>query len=940
METGRRRLVKGRDPAMKRTLASTFALCLLAVGAHAAPPASYDLILRGGTVYDGSGGQPFTGDVAVNGDRIAAIGALGKARGKTEIDARGLAVSPGFVNMLSWATETLLVDGRAQSDIRQGVTLEVMGEGDSMGPLNAAMKREAVEQQGDLKYPITWTTLGEYLDQLAARGIAPNVASFVGATTLRVHEVGYANRPPTPEELARMRKLADQAMEEGALGIGSSLIYAPAFYAGTDELVALCEEAAKYGGLYISHLRSEGNRLLEAIDELLDISRRARLPAEIYHFKAAGRENWGKLDAAVRKIEDARAAGLKITADMYTYTAGATGLDAAMPPWVQEGGLEAWIGRLKDPAVRAKVAKEMATPTDAWENLFLAAGPDQVLLVAFKNDRLKPLTGKTLAEVARMRGKSPAETAMDLVIEDDSRVGTVYFLMSEENVRKEIALPWVSFGSDAEAPAAEGIFLKANPHPRTYGNVARLLGRYVRDEKVIPLAEAVHRLTSLPAANLKLRDRGLLKAGYFADLVVFDPAKIADHATYDKPHQYATGVRQVFVNGVQVLKDGEPTGAAAGRVVRGPGWTGWKNGADSRQVRRAGEVPQHEKLVGQRSVAGGIRGDPVHGKTVAGHDHLPGATLLREVEDRVLPPGPFFDRVVAEEDRPSLPEKEIAARPLEVPLLRSLADVHSLEAQPLLPERSEKTGFARRPVAFAVDLIDLLLGAAPRQDVPWRIPLENHGVAAVPGQAPCVEHLRLIAGLLRRFEGRPEELARAVQPPYGAFGADRLGIDRIAGEDQTGEAAGAFHLALELHGAHLTLGRKVIQIQARLRHHPDGIVERIDGDRPDIPAAGQKVHLSFHALTATAELEHPAAVEEDPDGATGQGDVDGLLATRHADLVEADGPGPLVTEEVDRALLGSLRSQGFGSLGRRWRRGTRRHRDRQADREQRPSQAA
>jgi N-acyl-D-amino-acid deacylase len=561
---------------MTRALVCALALCLSPALALAASPRTYDLILRGGTIYDGSGGKPFVGDVAVNGDRIAAVGNLGNARGKREVDARGLAVSPGFVNMLSWATESLLVDGRAQSDLRQGVTLEVMGEGGSMGPLNDAMKKETVEQQGDIKYPVTWTTLGEYLDQLAGRGIAPNVASFVGATTVRIHEVGYANRPPTPEELARMRKLVDQAMEEGALGVGSSLIYAPAFYAGTDELVALCEEASKYGGMYISHMRSEGNRLLEAIDELIDISRRARLPAEIYHLKAAGQQNWGKLDAAIKKVEDARASGLRITADMYTYTAGATGLDASMPPWVQEGGLEAWIARLKDPAIRERVKKEMDTPADSWENLFTSAGPDRILLVAFKNDKLKPLTGKTLSEIARMRGKSPEETAMDLVIEDDSRVGTIYFLMSEDNVKKQIALPWVSFGSDAEAPSAEGVFLKSSAHPRTYGNVARLLGHYVRDEKVIPLEEAVRKLTSLPAGNLKIRDRGLLKPGYFADVVVFDPAKIADHATYDKPHQYATGVRQVFVNGVQVLKDGEPTGAAAGRVVRGPGWTGWK----------------------------------------------------------------------------------------------------------------------------------------------------------------------------------------------------------------------------------------------------------------------------------------------------------------------------------------------------------------------------
>lgn len=552
-------------------------LCLLiaaAVTARAEDVRIYDLILRGGTVYDGSGGKPFVGDVAVSGDRIIAVGDLGRARGRTEVDAKGLAVSPGFVNMLSWATESLLVDGRAQSDIRQGVTLEVMGEGGSMGPLNDAMKKEMVEQQGDVKYDVTWATLGEYLDQVAARGVAVNVASFVGATTVRIHEVGYADRPPTPEELARMRKLVAQGMEEGALGVGSSLIYAPAFYARTDELVALCEEAAKYGGMYISHMRSEGNRFLEALDELIEISRRAKIPAEVYHLKAAGQQNWGKLDAAIKKIEDARAAGLQITADMYTYTAGATGLDASMPPWVQEGGYEAWVARLKDPAIRERVKKEMTTPTDAWENFFVSAGPEKILLIAFKNDKLKPLTGKTLAEVSKMRGTSPEETAMDLVIEDGSRVGTVYFLMSEDNVRCQVALPWLSFGSDAEAPATEGVFLKSNPHPRAYGNFARLLGKYVRDEKVIPLEEAVRKLTSLPAGNLKIRDRGLLKSGYFADIVLFDPAKIQDHATFDKPHQYSTGVKHVFVNGVQVLKDGEPTGAKAGRVVRGPGWKG------------------------------------------------------------------------------------------------------------------------------------------------------------------------------------------------------------------------------------------------------------------------------------------------------------------------------------------------------------------------------
>jgi len=552
-------------------------LLALAGAPPSAAPAPYDLILRGGTIYDGGGGKPFTGDVAVRGDRIVQVGDLGAAQAKTEIDARGMAVTPGFVNMLSWATDSLLVDGRAQSDIRQGVTLEVMGEGSSMGPLNDAMKKEDVSQQGDIKYDITWTTLGEYLDGLEKRGIAPNVASFVGATTVRVHELGYANRPPTPEELARMRALVHQAMDEGALGVGSSLIYAPAFYAKTDELVALCEEAGKSGGMYISHMRSEGNRFLEALDELIDIARRAKVPAEVYHLKAAGRQNWGKLDAAVKKIEAARAAGVRVTADMYTYTAGATGLDAAMPPWVQEGGLQAWKTRLKDPAVRARLQKEMTTPTDDWENLLMAAGADNVLLIGFKSDALKPLTGKTLAEVAKMRGKTPEETAMDLVVEDDSRVGTIYFLMSEDNVRRQIALPWLSFGSDAGAPTAEGVFLKSKDHPRAYGNVARLLGRYVRDEKIIPLEEAVRKLTSLPVTNLKIRDRGRLQPGYYADIVLFNPGTIQDHATFEKPHQYATGVRDVFVNGVQVLKNGEPTGNAAGRVVRGPGWKGWSN---------------------------------------------------------------------------------------------------------------------------------------------------------------------------------------------------------------------------------------------------------------------------------------------------------------------------------------------------------------------------
>lgn len=556
---------------MHRVIGCVFVLAWGAAACATAP--RYDVVIRGGTVYDGSGGPSGRVDVGIRGDQIAAIGDLSTSAAEIEIDASGLAVAPGFINMLSWANESLIQDPRSQSDIRQGVTLEVMGEGDSMGPLNPSMKKLNTELQGDIKYEISWTTLGEYLTYLEKKGISTNVASFVGATTVRIHEVGYADRAPTPDELGRMRALVRAAMEEGALGVGSSLIYAPAFYAKTDELIALAQEAGRYGGMYISHIRSEGNALLEAVDELIRIAREAQVPAEIYHLKAAGEQNWPKMDQVITRVQAARAEGLQITADMYTYPAGATGLDAAMPPWVQEGGLREWIRRLKDPAIRARVMREMTTPTNAWESLYLAAGsPDRVLLVAFKRDALKPLTGKTLAEVAKLRGTSPEETAIDLVVEDDSRVGTVYFLMSEDNIRKQLKLPWVSFDSDAESLAPEGVFLKSNPHPRAYGNVARLLGRYVRDEKVITLEEAIRRLTSLPAANLKLDRRGALKVGHYADVVIFDPKTIQDHATFDKPHQYSTGMQHVFVNGVQVLKSGEHTGATPGRFVRGPGY--------------------------------------------------------------------------------------------------------------------------------------------------------------------------------------------------------------------------------------------------------------------------------------------------------------------------------------------------------------------------------
>jgi N-acyl-D-amino-acid deacylase len=535
--------------------------------------ATHDLIIRNGTVYDGSGHPPFTADIAVDNDTIVEVGRLDGERSRKEVDARGLAVAPGFINMLSWATETLIADGRSESDLRQGITLEVFGEGLSMGPLNSSMKQDLQGRQGDLRFTVSWTTLGEYLESLVRRGVSPNIASFVGATTLRIHELGYADRAPTPAELERMKALAAQAMKEGALGVGSALIYAPAFYAKPDELVALAKVASQFGGMYISHLRSESSRWLESLDELIELARAAHVRAEIYHFKAAGQSNWGKLEAAVAKVEAARRSGLHITADMYTYTAAATGLDAAMPPWVQEGGNRVWAERLREPAIRERVKREMALSVDGWENFYRAAGsPENILLVGFKNDALKPLTGKTLAQIAALRQQSPEDTAMDLVIEDASRVEAVYFVISEDNLRKQLAFPWMSFGSDAASLAPEGPFLKSNPHPRAYGNVAHLLAKYVREEKLIRLEEAIRRLTSLPAENLGLQKRGRLQPGYSADLVVFDPDRVQDHATYDRPHQFSTGVTDVFVNGVQVLRHGEHTGAKPGQVIRGPGW--------------------------------------------------------------------------------------------------------------------------------------------------------------------------------------------------------------------------------------------------------------------------------------------------------------------------------------------------------------------------------
>ncbi len=556
-------------------------LALLPVLLSCSSPPEYQVVLKGGTIYDGSGSAPFVGDLAIDDDTIAAVlgyGADGEGeglRGITEIDASGMAVSPGFINMLSWANESLLEDGRGESDLLQGVTLVVMGEGWSMGPLNNAMKAEMLEDQGDIEFDVAWTSLGGYLDHLVERGVSPNVASFVGATTVRIHELGYEDRAPTPEELDTMKALVRAAMEEGAVGLGSSLIYAPAFYADTDELIALASAAGEYGGMYISHMRSEGNAIMAAVGELITIAREAGVPAEIYHLKAAGQDNWPRLDEVIREVESARAEGLRITADMYTYTAGATGLDAAMPPWVQEGGDQAWIARLQDPAIRRQVIREMRTPTDEWESLYLAAGSaENVLLVGFRTDELKPLTGKTLAEVAAERGVTPEDAAIDLLIANGADVSTVYFLMSEENVKKKIALPWISFGSDAEALSPEGVFLESNPHPRAYGNFARLLGRYVRDESVISLEEALRKITSQPATNLGLRGRGALTPGYYADVVVFDPGTVRDQATFAEPHRLAEGVAHVFVNGTHTVRDGVHTGAVAGRVVRGPGWTG------------------------------------------------------------------------------------------------------------------------------------------------------------------------------------------------------------------------------------------------------------------------------------------------------------------------------------------------------------------------------
>lgn len=536
------------------------------------PP--YPLVLRGGQVIDGTGAPARRADVAVAADRIVAVGDLGGARGRTELDATGLVVAPGFINSLSWATESIIEDPRAESDVRQGVTLEVFGEGWSMGPLSAAMKADLRRRQGQRRYPVDWSTLGEYLEFLEKRGVAINVASLVGATTVRVHELGHARRAPTPRELGRMQELVRGAMREGALGVGSALIYAPAAFAAPDELRALACAAAEHGGGYFSHLRSESGRLLEAVDELVEVARVTRARAEIYHFKAAGRDAWPLLEAAIARVESAQAEGLDVGANMYPYVAAASGLDAAMPPWVQEGGPEAWLQRLRDPSIRASVIAEIEAP-GGWESLFAAAGSAAgVRLLGFRNPALQPLTGLTLDDVARQRGCSPAAAIVDLVLEDESRVNAAYFMMSEDNVRRQLALPWVSVCSDEEALAPRGGFLRQAPHPRAYGAFARFLGHYTRDLALLPLEEAIRRLTSLPARNFRLRDRGVLRPGACADLVAFDPARVRDLATFEHPHRFAAGMEHVVVNGQPVLRDGRMTDARPGRFVRGPGWRG------------------------------------------------------------------------------------------------------------------------------------------------------------------------------------------------------------------------------------------------------------------------------------------------------------------------------------------------------------------------------
>ena len=555
---------------MIRFLCAT--LLLVSAVPAAELPEKFDVVIKNGTVYDGTGSEGRKADVAIRGDRIVGVGDFQNSSATNVIDAHGLAVAPGFINMLSWSTESLIQDGRSQSEIRQGVTTEIMGEGESMGPVNDRVRQYMLKQQTDIKYDIPWNTLVEYLQYLEKRGVSCNIASFIGATTIRENVIGFEDKQPTPQQMDEMRELVRKEMEAGALGIGSALIYPPAFYAKTEELIGLCKVAAKYQGKYISHMRSEGNRLLEAFDELLHISREAHIPAELYHIKALGQKNWGKMDTLLARIEAARKEGLPIRANMYTYIAGGTGLDACLPPWTQDGGYPELLKRLRDPEIRKKIAAEVKVDSDKWENLYLGAGsPDRIVLSDFTSEKLKPLDGKSLAEIAKIRGTDPVETIMDLLSENEARIGAMYFLMSEENVRKEITKPWISFGSDEASQAPEGVFLKSTPHPRAYGTFARVLGKYARDEKLVTLPEAIRRLSALPATNLGLDHRGFLREGMFADVVVFDPTKIADYATFENPAQYATGMKNVFVNGREVLKDGEHTGAKPGRTLYGPG---------------------------------------------------------------------------------------------------------------------------------------------------------------------------------------------------------------------------------------------------------------------------------------------------------------------------------------------------------------------------------
>ena len=545
---------------MKRIfLAATLFLVLLLATACSKP--EHDIIIRGGTLHDGSGGPAMIADLAIDGDRITLIGDLAGQKGRNEIDATGLAVAPGFINMLSWANESLIEDGRSLSDIHQGVTLEVMGEGNSMGPMTEKMRQSRIDRQNDIRYDVPWTTLGEYLQHMEDLGISTNIASFIGASTVRIHEMGYEDRDPSEQELENMKQHVHLAMREGAMGLGSSLPYIPAPFAKTEELIALTDVVAEYDGMYISHIRNEGDEVFAAVEELINIVRETGVRGEIYHLKVSHKRNWDKLDEVIAMIEEARREGLAVTADIYTYHASSTGLNYDLPDWVKEGGHEMLVKRLKDTAIKKHVIEET--------NMI---PPEDVLLVSFRNKDLRHYTGKSLAEIAEMRGTKPVETALDLIVEDDSRIGTVRFTMSEENIRKKIALPWVSLCSDSGSIAPEPPFTNSQPHPRAYGSFARLLGKYVREEKVISLEDAIYRMTGLPATNLKLDQRGLLAEGYYADVVVFDPETIADRATFEAPHQLATGVQHVFVNGGQVLRNGEHTGETPGRFVKGPGW--------------------------------------------------------------------------------------------------------------------------------------------------------------------------------------------------------------------------------------------------------------------------------------------------------------------------------------------------------------------------------